>query len=520
MVAERRRRSAWLVGLSVSCVFAAIAGCGHRVLTPELVDPDRVPPKSSVTPILKVHMRSGELYVLDEWRASADGNRVDGSGARYTLSRTAGATGRVSIPVADVALFETNRSETVAAVPTGVLAVTTTVLGALTLACVADPKSCFGSCPTFYLDGVDSNGRPVAEGFSASIARVLEARDVDAIGPGPIAGGRFAVTMRNEALETHAVRRLRLLAAERPAGGRVLAGPGELYYPALDEVAPWSCGAAEGDCLEAVRARDGVERFSAADGSDLAARETLELGFPPAHGRVGLVIAARQTLLATSLFYQTMAFFGSRAGEYLASLERGGPAAAARAMGMARELGAIDASVSEGGGPWRAIGSFDEPGPIAGDVRVLPFEASGEPLRVRLRQSKGHWRLDQVALARLLPPVRPRRLAPVEVDREARPDPVALERLRRGQRHLTTGPGDVYRIVFELPGSRHGLELFLESEGYYYEWMREQWLAEEDAEMASLVVSDPALALRRLAPSFKRREAGLESAFWSSRFRR
>ena len=147
--------------------------------------------------------------------------------------------------------------------------------------------------------------------------------------------------------------------------------------------------------------------------------------------------------------------------------------------------------VSESEGPWRAIGSFDEPGPIAGDVQVLPFESSGGPLRVRLRQSKGHWRLDQVALARLSDPVVPRRLEPVAVERDAKPDAAVLERLRRGERHLVTGPGDAYRILFELPASPLGLELFLESEGYYYEWMREEWLAEENAEMASLALSDP-----------------------------
>jgi hypothetical protein len=520
MVLDRRLRAAAVV-MGFWGAMAPVPGCGHLVVTPELHDPDVVPRPSTHTPILKAHMKSGELYVLSAWRVSPDGNQLDGTGTRYSVTRVAGATGAVRIPTADVALFETERSEHVGAGSTGVLAVMTTVFGIVTVACVADPKSCFGSCPTFYLEGADPNGRPAAEGFSASIARALEARDVDAIGAGPPTGGRFALTMRNEAYETHAVRRVRLLAAERPTGGRILASPDGHYYPAVDLAPPRSCSGTEGDCLAAVRAKDGVERFSSADTDDLAARETVELGFALAQGRVGLVIAARQTLLATHLLYQTMAYFGSQAGEYLASLERGGPAAAARAMGMARELGGVDAEVSENQGPWHAIGSFDEPGPIAGDVQVLPFEASGGPLRVRLRQSKGHWRLDQVGLVRLAEPVVPRRLEPIEIERSgARPDASLLARLRRGERHLITTRGDAYQIVFELPASRQGLELFLESEGYYYEWMREEWLAEENALMASLVLTDPSLALRRLAGSFKLREADFESAFWASRFRK
>jgi hypothetical protein len=509
-----------LGALTFSCALAALVSCGHLVLTPQIFEPERVPRTDPKVPILKAHMKTGELYVLTAWRVSPDGSQLDGTGTRYSLARVRGTTGAVSISTDDVALFETNRSEHVGAGSTGALAVMTTVFGTLTAICLADPKSCFGSCPTFYLDAGGPNGRPVAEGFSASIARALEARDVDAIGAGPPAGGRFAITMRNEAYETHAVRRVRLLAAERPAAGRILAAPGELYYPAFALAEPISCSGAEGDCLAAVRAKDGIERFSRADAEDLAAREMVELDFAPAAGRVGLVIAARQTLLSTHLFYQTLAYFGSHAGEYLASLERGGPEAAERAMGMARALGGIDVSVSEGRGPWRAIGSFDEPGPIAGDVLVLPFDASGGPLRVRLRQAKGHWRLDQVALARLGEPVTPRPLEPVAVERGSRPDGAALDRLRHGERHLITRPGDAYQLVFELPASPHGLELFLESEGYYYEWMREPWLAEENPEMAALVLSSPSLALRRLAGSFKEREDDLERAFWASRFRK
>ena len=81
-------------------------------------------------------------------------------------------------------------------------------------------------------------------------------------------------------------------------------------------------------------------------------------------------------------------------------------------------------------------------------------------------------------------------------------------------------PGDAYRIAFELPPSRHGLELFLESEGYYYEWMREAWLPEENAEMARSCCPIPREALRRMAGPFKEREDGMEQAFWASRFRK
>jgi hypothetical protein len=326
--------------------------------------------------------------------------------------------------------------------------------------------------------------------------------------------------MRNEALETHAVRRVRLLAAPRPPGGHVLAGIDDRLYPAETLVPPLECQASEGDCRDTLRAVDGTERVSPADDVDLAMREAVELRFPAPRGPAGIVIGARQTVLSTFLFYQTMAYAGRRSGEFLAALERGGPGAGRRALGMARALGGIDVEVTEGDGPWRAIGSFDEAGPIAGDLRVVPFEASGaSPLRVRLRLARGHWRLDAVLLARLGAPVEPVRLEPASAERGGHRDEEARATLVGSGRHLVSYPGDAYRLTFRLPGEGP-FELFLESEGYYYEWMRAEWLAEEDPAMAALAVADPAAALRRLAPAYKAQEGRLERTFWASRFRK
>ena len=71
-----------------------------------------------------------------------------------------------------------------------------------------------------------------------------------------------------------------------------------------------------------------------------------------------------------------------------------------------------------------------------------------------------------------------------------------------------------------MPEGLDGAAAFLESRGYYYEWMRSEWLAEEDAAMAGLVVARPEEALRRLAPQYKRQEADMEGSFWASRFRK
>jgi hypothetical protein len=505
-------------------VLAVLAcGCAIGYREPRLHEPVAPPAAGNDRSELKVHMKSGELIVLRWWKATPGEERLTGEGQAYTVTREKkGPAGRQEVRLADVALLETDSPASVTSVGLGVVATTTVVLGGISGYCAINPKGCFGSCPTFYVE--DERGgepdRPQAEGFSESIARALEARDVDALLAARPGGSDVSIVMRNEALETHAVRRARLLTAPRPRRGRVLAGTDDRFYPTPGLVPPLECRAAEGDCEEALRAVDGKDRASPADAADLAAREVIELRFPPARGPSGIAIAARQTLLSTFLFYQTMACTGRGAGEFLAALERGGPEAGRRALGMARALGGIDVEVAEGDGAWRPIGRFDEAGPIAGDLQVVPFEGTGTgPVHVRLSLARGHWRLDAVALAALGEPVAPVALEPVSVERDGRTDERARATLRQGGEHLVTRPGDAYRLTFRLPPSGDPLELFLESEGFYYEWMRSEWLAEEDPAMAALAVADPAEALRRLAPAYKAKEPDLERTFWASRFR-
>ncbi|MGD9903926.1 MAG: hypothetical protein AB7U83_10680 [Vicinamibacterales bacterium] len=508
-------------GVVLACGLAlGGSNCSIRTQQPALVAPTAAPAPSKESPYLKAHLHSGEVYVLDSWHLSTDSSHLEGTGSRFTVRREPAGTGPQSIAVEAIALIETNAPDHVVSIGAGVLGTLTVVMGTITGVCLADPKSCFGSCPTFYVDQ-ESQGRPEAEGFSESIARVLEARDVDALYTARPTGRQFALTMRNEAQETHAVRRVRLLAADRPPDGRVIAGVDERFYPATGLSRPDRCRAAEGDCLAAVAAHDGVERQSPADADDLATREDVELVFPPMSGRVGLVVAARQTLLSTFLFYQTMAYLGRSGGDFLALLERGGTEHAEKAMGMARALGGIDAAVDDGRGSWAPIGSFDEAGPIAGDVRLLPFDTDRQaPIRVRLRMAKGHWRLGWVALARVGEPVTPTVVEATAVLREGRPVPTALAQLRGLGGRLATLPGDAYRISFELPRPGPELELFLETEGYYYEWLRTEWLHEENPWLAALALGSAEQALRVLARPFKEREATLEAAFWASRFRK
>ncbi len=179
-------------------------------------------------------------------------------------------------------------------------------------------------------------------------------------------------------------------------------------------------------------------------------------------------------------------------------------------------LGGIVVSVEEGG-EWREAGVWDEVGPIALEAQVVPLSirAPGGSVHVRLQATKGYWRIDQVALVELADAVSPVTIDPRAVLRDGRPDARALAALRPGGEHVISAPRDEWLLQFSLPPGDQ--ELFLESRGYYYEWMRPSWLDEEDPAELALFALDPGAELRRLALKYKRVEADMDRDFWRSR---
>lgn len=500
-------------------------GCFARThWEPYVGSPANLPTNLERRDIVKVHLQNGEVVLADSWQVDEPGRVMSVTGMRYSVSRD--SSFRQSGPIAfdSIALVEWRTREVRRPAGLTLLPLFTGLYGTVTVICTIDPKSCFGSCPTFYADNVDLD-RPQAEGFSASFARALEDRDIDALPRvHPDADGRVRLTMRNEALETHAVRHVRLLALRRPPTGRVLAGTDGRYYETMPPISATACESPAGDCLAAVRAFDGRERRVPADSTDLAARETVEVRFPKRDGPLGLAIAARQAFVTTYAFYQTMAYFGNTAGEFLAALERGGDSAAAQATAMADALGGIDVSVQGKDGTWRPVGRFEEAGPIATDLAVVPLGFDGDrgsdQIRIRLSMARGNWRLDYVALTVLGNEVAPVSLEADAVMREGQPDSLAAARLHDPDRYLITFPGDAYGLTFTVPDSIGNAELFLDTKGYYYEWMRPEWADDQNLALAATALADPAALLRHLAPGFKRIESTIEEGFWSSRFGR
>jgi len=502
-----------VLALGASC--AQQPPLARRLVPPEEVT--RINPRTS--PVLKAHLKDGRVFVFLTWVVDEKARVVTGFGQVLDIARRPGPLGQFNVHLDAVALFETNEPIRSSDALAGMTIVTGASL-VVTGLCLKNPKTCFGSCPTFY---VSDGERPVlqAEGFSDSIAPALEATDIDSLFRARPTSRTLTVRMTNEALETHVVKDVQILTVARPPGTRVFYSSGDGFYVATGLHSPDQCMAKEGPCTDAVRSFDGRERFSLADDRNLAAREEVTLQFDhPGAGRAGLVLAVRQTLMTTFLLYQALAYLGTQATAALSELERD-PSLRTRVAETHHVLGGIEVQQRSVNGEWQRVGEIFETGPIATDVHLvlLPssLPSSGGPVQIRLKMARGNWRIDWVALANLGARTEPSYLRAQTILGET--DAGRKVAVLPGQT-IVTLPGDRYDLTFELPEHPDQYELFLSSRGYYLEWIRQQWLEDESRARAAMMLYTPSLALRVLAPEFKRQEAGMERLFWGSRYAR
>jgi hypothetical protein len=474
---------------------------------------------SEAIPYLKLHMKNGELYLLHDWKVNDVTNVVAGTGGYYDLKRQLISTGGFSIPINQLVLAETNHIK--GATAPGVLGAMTVVSAIVTVACLANPKACFGSCPTFYAN----NGEQYviqSEGFSSSIAPSLEAKDVDALYNVKPNGENFEIQLRNEAYETHVIRSANLLAVPKTKKGRSFSTPDGKFIQSLNMIEVSAVTAPEGDISEMLCTFDGIERYSSADSNNLAAKEIIEITFNNIpSGNAGLVIASRQSLLTTFLFYQALSYMGSSAGEWIAKLERSGNEIKKLVTHPGNSLGKIELLVKNSDSEWEKVNEIGETGPIATDIKAIPFEIyspNSKNLDIRLRMTKGMWRIDYVALAELGDEVKPVVIPPSSSYPQYLQNSYVIELLNDPDSTLVTFPGDKYFLNYKLPTNFSDYELFIESQGYYLEWMRDEWLVEEDPSKVYKMFLNPKQFLKDLAPQFKKVEADMEEIFWSSKY--
>jgi hypothetical protein len=513
---------ALLLLISVSIIFYPNCSGSRIDRISEPPDQFSVLKSSEDLPFLKLHMKNGDLYVLENWKMNTTQDSITGTGKLLDLNREITSQDKFNVPLKKIVLAETNQISGSAAA--GALTTLTIISGIFTIVCITNPKACFGSCPTFYAhNGYDYIVQ--SEGFSSSISPALEERDVDALYRIKPLSEDFEVQLKNEAYETHIIRSANILAAPKPEGGRVFATQDGKYLQAINISEASSVTATEGDISEKLCSFDGVERFCEADSTDLAAKETIEVIFyGPTSDSMGIVIAARQTLLTTFLFYQTLSYMGTTTGDWLANMERNGNQFKVLLENPRSVLGNIDVLMQNDGGEWEKVAEVGETGPIATDIKIVPLtkisncESDNSSIKVKLRMAKGLWRIDYIAIADIMREVTPEIIFPSTSSPEFLNNSSVTELLANTDSVLVTFPGDKYFLNYNLPTDYKNYEFFIETQGYYLEWMRNEWLGEENPGKVYQMLLNPEQFYKDLAPQFKKVEAEMEETFWSSKY--
>ncbi|HUF25354.1 MAG TPA: hypothetical protein VMM18_00130 [Gemmatimonadaceae bacterium] len=519
MPGSRPLRSLLVFAITVACL-SCITSRGVGVSPLAATAADSVTVRSPV----KAHLLDASTVVFTGG-ATVIRDTVHGAGWRWDLL-LAESTAVARIPLDSVLAMESFATEVSSGrtLVYSTLATAAALGGAVALICVADPK-CFGSCPTIY---ADSAGTPVleAEGFSGSISPLLEARDVDRLRTRADSLGIVRLEVWNEALETHFINHLELLAAEHGADevvlpdqrGRPLAVAAELMLGSVTD--------RSGRDLRAVLARSDGDVFSsdtvtiaAATASDLLDHIDIALVRPAGADSVAVVLRLRSSLLNTLVFYDYMlARPGARSLDWMAEeLTR---------LDRVAELGrwygehfGVRVSVHDGTG-WLPVAKYSDYGPIAWrDVGLMVPVPTGDSVRIRLSFLTDQWRIDRLAVAGRVRRVTPTPFQAASVtasDGTLQDD--ALAALRAPDDHyLKTTPRQRFAVTFDVgraPAGGTRRTFLLASQGYYIEWVRGTWMS-GTRDTATFVPS--AETLVRALRDWESQRDSMERQFFRSR---
>lgn len=460
----------------VSCVTIVQSG-SVRQFDPRMAA-DSV--RGEVESPMKAFMLDGAIVVF-EGGARVTTDSVRGRGVRYSMGlRDTVEVGSVPLDsMVGVEAFD-GKMHGLTSFLVSVMATAVGVGGGVALA-----VAIFGSCPTFYALP-EADGTLQAEAFSYSVSPLAEARDLDATSLVPGTDGVIRLELRNEALETHYINHLELIAVEHAPDVRVVVDDRESPLGVAGEIPPTRAVDRIGrDVREALESTDGMTFASAErrvrDASSSDHGDHLELTFPrPDADSAVVVLRLRNSLLTTVLFYDLML---SRAGIHAVDwigqdLARIGPMVE---LGQwIQERMGLRVDVFDGR-EWVRAGRVSDTGPIAWeDVGVLVRVPSTDSLRIRLSFLTDAWRIDQVSLggaSPLSPPVRVS-VARLEAGGELGGPEVLAQIANPDEEYLTTYPGNSARLDFEPPPPTNGLaqSYLLSTQGYYTEWVRTEWM--------------------------------------------
>ena len=487
---------------------------------------DTVAGPSAIASPVKVHLLDGSTVVFSNG-ATVSRDSIVGRAMSYALLRDVGIP-RPSVPMDSVLGVEAFEKKVLGG-QSFIWTVAATAVSAVGLAALA--LAVFGSCPTVYSD---SGAAAIlqAEGFSYSIAPIMEHRDVDPLRVRAGADGVLRLELRNEALETHYINHIEVLAVRHEEGERVV--PDQVGRPVvLAGFTPVARAVDRaGRDVRAVLVEHDGELYSSAPlvisgakPGDLDDWIDIDVSTLPPGDSVAVLLRLRNSLLNTVLLYEGM-LGGRDALDWLNTGLQNIATTVELAQWYTATMG-LRASIDARSPITAHMGDV---GPIAfRDVAIVLPRATVDTMRqrIRLRFVADNWRIDEVRVAGRI--TRPEH-AVLPIDSVIVPTPVgggppvadhsAVAVLADADdRYLETRPGQRLTLVFKAdtvavrsPTTR--TTYLIAWQGWYREWIRASWLA-EPTRLTPFVPGDAAMleALGR----WTQKKASFERDFYASR---
>ncbi len=486
----------------------------------------------------RIYMRNGDLYLADSvWLQTSPKPEQRETllaihGYRYNAERILVDSGTFLLQMDQIVFLAMDRydktifpSVALSGVPIVAFA-TATVLCFIDLF-ITELKICFGSCPVFYVRSCPStteqpaqcSWRIAGEGFSDAIINQLKTTDIDRIGllPSQNSPYYFPLLIKNEALETHYIDFVRLIAIPHH--------PQEEVYTDATEKAFWRVqplnlpihvtGYNHQDITPLVQFPDDIPYKSPASRYNLAQKEEIRIRFQTDQPqRLGLIIRYRQTLMTTFLLYHSIAYMGNYYVDWLAATEQGMNDSAWVAQHFRKLKHLIGEIQVQYNG--QTIATINETGPIAWNTAVIDLDTlpAGNH-EITLIATRGYWQIDYLKIGTVQPIPDSARfvLEPQQISGlpTASPSKPIFPRVLL--------PGDSLLLQFSLPDTcmRTSCHLFIESRGYYHEWPRYEWLEQQALWKILMLKYFPRLYFMWLAPQYKEVEDSLDYVFWNSK---
>lgn len=452
---------------------------------------DRVHPVK--TPA-KVFLEDGSYVVFADGFTVEENRFVRGVGQRYRIGGADHGPAMQHLPLDSVAAMTYYDIRNVAG---SILA--STILGlyggfisAMSVYCISCPKCCFGSCPTVYTG--DGEERILeAELFSYSLSKFHQEEDLDRLEKPVDRTGRYEIQVTNEALETHYIDQLTLIAAVHPPGTDVFpTHEGRIISTARRQAPSRAVTRYGEDVLELISHSDARAFRSDSRAVKNTARGRLkdwvdvDVNLPEEVDSLTIVFRLRNTLLSTILLYDVV--LASQGIDALRWAERlNTDVAYAADYHRIYNAHAGMKIKTKRQGAWLEVAAIPDVGPIAWKhiAAVIPIDESQTGSQtIRLEFFPDNVMIDYIGVdvsterdAVRLQEVRPS--AVVDHDGRDRSDVIDVVS-ENDERFLITEPGEAYEFQYQAKAGERPVTPFVKSNGYYIEWIRGEWVAVRD----------------------------------------